>query len=667
MPQRRNRTGRLTNVGLLAMAACYIGAAATFVCLIAAAARAGDAGDLIPPASEMKPGRPRLLLRPHATPRAVALEQLRGQERDADFRAMLDQLRSQEAAHAQAMVYLLTGDEAAAEKAVRRMREYRCPENPDTFHIFYRLLESGLAYDWLCGAPGFTPEVRAEIRARVAPLAERGVRVSDDHVFHNYIWMSAGGVAMWAMATAGEDEAADRLFETIRTRFNRRLYPAWRYLDGLPSEPMGYWGLYVFTPGVWTLLGAQSAFETDLVGRIRTEQDGWLDRHFANLVHSTLPNLRYLPWGDLQGGPNGGVTHEMACVIDAATWALRSGEGARLSRRIAAKRGLRRFYGDTAVFYMLYARRLDAEPAEPALSFFAGAARGGHFIARSGWGDGDTVVAFTATDHFGDHHHYDQGSFIIYRNGLLAVDPPVYRKIRGPQQRTEHHSTLLVDGKPQRPCRGQWFTTVEAFKENLEGGRRLECGNMLFHRDAGPWAAVAGRFDQAYDAPALASLVRQVLFVRPGTVVVMDRLQAAERATLPPVTWLLQVPAEPETNGTTVTATNGTSWIRCRPVHPLAAAPQVEATPVNTHRVAYAYGGESAAGRPGEDAGDPGDGAAGPGKERLTLVHVLEVGDGKPAAEPVTASVAETDGGVSVTVGGRTFTFSGPPDYAVGP
>ena len=304
-------------------------------------------------------------------------------------------------------------------------------------------------------------------------------------MFHNYIWMSAGGVALWALATAGEDAAADRLFEQIRQRFNRGLYPAWRYLDGLPSEPMGYWALYVFTPGVWTLLAAQSAFETDLVGTVRTRHGDWLDRNFENLIHSTLPDMRYIPWGDLQGGPNGSVTHEMAGVIDGATWALRSPHGARFSRWLQAKRGLERFYGETAMFYMLYARQPQAEPADPPLSFLAGNRQSGHFIARSGWDDGATVVAFRCTDHFGDHHHYDQGSFLIWRNGLLAVDPPVYRKVRGPQQLTEHHNTLLLGGRPQRPVRGQWFVTVEDFQKNLQGGRKLETGDILFSHDAG--------------------------------------------------------------------------------------------------------------------------------------------------------------------------------------
>ena len=325
--------------------------------------------DLIPPASAIKTDRPRLLLRPRPTPCAISLAQLDALPRDAEFQRMLDQLKAQNHAAAQAMVWLLTKDPAAADRAVRRMRAYRYPGEVDTFHIFGRLTEFGLAYDWLYNYPGFTREIKAEVRAGLAPLARQGVRATNDHMFHNYIWMSAGGVALWAMAIAGEDAAADQLFEQIRQRFNRGLYPAWQYLDGLPSEPMGYWSLYVFTPGVWTLLAAQSAFETDLVGAVRTRQGAWLDRHFENLIHSTLPDMRYIPWGDLQSGPNGGVTYEMAGVIDGATWALRSPHGSRFGRWLEEKRGLERFHGETAIFYMLYARQPQAPARGPAPEF----------------------------------------------------------------------------------------------------------------------------------------------------------------------------------------------------------------------------------------------------------------------------------------------------------
>ncbi len=70
---------------------------------------------------------------------------------------------------------------------------------------------------------------------------------------------------------------------------------------------MGYWALYVFSPGALTLLGAQSAFERNLLRTIQESDGNWLNRHFENLIHSTLPDQRYIPWGDLQSGPNGGV------------------------------------------------------------------------------------------------------------------------------------------------------------------------------------------------------------------------------------------------------------------------------------------------------------------------------------------------------------------------
>ncbi|MGQ9573926.1 MAG: hypothetical protein ACUVUC_01285 [Thermoguttaceae bacterium] len=611
--------------------------------LVLLACQGAQAEELIPPLARIKLDRPRVLLRPRPTPHAICLADLQALPRDAEFDQMLQQLRRQEHAAAQAMVWLLTQDPAPADRAVRRMLAYRYPGKVDTFHMFGHLTEFGLGYDWLYGYPGFDKAARSQVRANVAPLARQAIRAADDHVFHNYIWMSAGGLALWALATAGEDDSCNLLFEQVRRRYNEGLYPAWRYLDGLPSEPMGYWALYVFTPGVWTLLAAQSAFETDLVGAVRVRQGAWLDRHFENLIHSTLPDMRYIPWGDLQGGPNGGVTHEMAGLIDAAAWALGSPHGVQFSRWLAGKRGLQRFYGETALFYMLYTRHLRAESAWPPLSFLAGNRQSGHFIARSGWDDNATIVAFRSTDHFGDHHHYDQGSFLIYRRGLLAVDPPVYRQIRGPQQKTEHHNTLLVGGRPQRPVRGQWFRTVEEFQKNLQAGRRLETGDICFWQDAGPWAAVAGQFAQAYDCDALASCVRQLLFLRPDKVVVVDRLLAVPGKQLPHVEWLLQFPQPPREDQGGLVASNGKSWLRCRAVLPGGAKPVISATPVHTHRVSLAY----------------------PATAELALVHLLEVGDGTAAGPPARVAASQAGRSIQLSLDGWRFVFAAEPDYAV--
>jgi hypothetical protein len=606
------------------------------------------ADELIPPLAGIKPDHPRVLLRPAATPWAISLTQLQALERDVEFNAMLDQLKKQNDTASQAMVWVLTHDPAAAEKAIRRMRAYRYPGRVDTFHIYGRLTEFGLAYDWLYHCPSFTPDIKSEVRANVAPLAREALRVANDHMFHNYIWMSAGGLALWGLATAGEDEAANAVFEQMRRRFNDGLFPAMRYLDGLPSEPMGYWSLYCFTPAVWTVLASQSAFETDLVSAIRRRQNGWLDRHFENVIHSTLPDMRFMPWGDLQGGPNGSVTFEMAGVMDAATWALHSAQGRQFGQWLAARRGLARFYGETAVYNLLYTRQLATAvtnpPAWPPPSFLAGNRQSGHFIARSSWDDGATVVAFACTDHFGDHHHFDQGSFIIYRRGLLAVDPPVYRQVRGPQQRTENHNTLLIGGQPQRPVRGQWFVTVEDFQKNLQAGRKLETGDLLFWREAGPWAAVSGQFAQAYDCPELQSCVRQLLFLRPDKIVVVDRLRAAPGQRVPEVQWLLQLPGQPRDEAGAITSSNGKSWIRLRPLLPTGAASSIVPTPVNTQRVTLTYASQPA----------------------LTLIHLLEVGDGDSPGAAAPVEVVEKQAGTEITLAGETFLFATNAQATVG-
>ena len=624
--------------------ACVAGSLLAVLCICLETLAAVN---LMPPAEQLKLDRPRVLLRPRATAHAVSIEQLRSPGTSDEYTRMYEQLRQQPNAACQALVWLIADDDKAARQAIARLRSYRMPEKFDTFHIYGRLTEFGLAYDWLCGHPEFTPAVKAEIRKAIMPLAQAGLKQTDDHMFHNYIWMSAGGTAIWALATAGEDADCNRLYEQIRQRFNTGLFPAWQYLDGLPSEPMGYWALYVFTPGVLALLGAQSAAETDVFGPIKAQYGDFLNRHLDNLVHSVLPDMRYIPWGDLQGGPNGGVTHEMAGVIDALCWATDSPHAAYLSRWLAAKRGPARFYGETVMFYMIYTRNLKPPAAQPPvrlpLSFMAGGAHAAHFIARSAWDERATIVTLRSTDHYGDHHHYDQGSFIIYRQGLLAVDPPVYRRIRGPQQRTECHNTLLLGGSAQRPVRGQWFRTVEDFQRNLNAGRMLETGDMPFFKEAGDWAAAAAQFAQAYQPQLVQSCVRQLLFVRPDKVLVVDQIVAAADKRLPEVQWLLHCPAAPVVQRQTIWTTNGRSWLRCRPIYPEASPPAVEPTDVGTHRVSYSYSAANS----------------------LILVHLLEVGDGQQPGPSATVEVRLLPQSVEAKLAGRQFRFERKAPFAV--
>lgn len=485
-------------------------------------------------------------------------------------------------------------------------------------------------------------------------MAWRGFNNTNDHIFHNYVWMSGGGAIIWALATAGEDDEATVLLNQLREAFNSRLYPAWQYLDGLPSEPLGYWAYYVFAPGVLAILASQSAFESDITGRIEREQGGWLRRHYRNMIQSVLPDMRFLPWGDLQSGSNGGVTIQFPGIMDGLALALDSPRGAWWSGWIADKRGLDRFYRWTAIWYFLFTRHLDAGPESPPLQFMAGGgSQGGHLIARSGWDDNATVFAFGVQDHYGDHHHYDQGGFIIYRNGLLAVDPPVYNKVAGPQQPTSVHNTLLIGGQVQRRARGQWFSTLEEFKENLDSGNRLETGDMLFYGHGDKWAAASGEFARAYPEGLVSSCMRQVLFIRPGRFIIVDHLRAPEGETVPPVEWLLQLPEKPATRERAVTSSNGRSWISCTSfagsgnLTQEAGGPEltVDTTAVHTHRARFAYQADSGS---------------------LVLCHALEVGDGVPAPSFGEIIFTRPENALMVEWGGTRYRFSLEGEHGVG-
>ena len=128
-------------------------------------------GHLLPTRDQLKTDRPRLLLRPDYTPYAVSLDELRGgPARTAEYDTLLARLRDQRrSAAALAMLWLLTGETAAADSAVAIMARYEEPQEYDTFHIHSHLTEFGYAYDWLYDYPGFTKEIKADIRRRVLP------------------------------------------------------------------------------------------------------------------------------------------------------------------------------------------------------------------------------------------------------------------------------------------------------------------------------------------------------------------------------------------------------------------------------------------------------------------------------------------------------------------
>jgi hypothetical protein len=615
-------------------------------------ARSGVIG-IMPPGNKIRTDHPRILVRTGDDPIAISTGQLKALKHDKSFEEGLKILKNQSSAACQAMAWLLTDDEEAAEKAITRLKNYSVIPD-DAFDVWFGLRELSLAYDWLYHHPKFTDEIKRHVRNRAFILAEEwGIKEGDDHVFHNYTWMNNCGLAMWTMACYGEDQRAEKLMETARFRLNRRMFPAMEHLNGMPADAMGYWYLYCASPCIWTLMAIQSAYGIDAMSLIRDKQNNWLAKQLESSIHGTLPNMRFIPWGDIQSGPDGGVTHEWAGPAEAAAWALKNAHGVYFKEWLSGKRGMDRFYGDTAILYFLYTRHLDLNPTEPPLSMLAGGSHSGQVIMRSSWEDDATVVGFRCTDYYQGHFHHDAGSFVIYRNGLLAVDAGRYTRytesLRAPIIATNAHNSLLLGGKGQRTVRGQWYKDLSEFnkaREERRDDRRLEFGDIVFYKDAGEWTAVAGQFAQAYKPGVIKSCVRQLLYIRPNTILVVDNLVPSDGKNLPEVRWVVNLPSDRLEAGKGFAETaNAKSWLRCRslvsgnaPI--LETSPQTQLTADRRQlseiaRINFVYSGRV---------------------EALTLVHLIHLGDGQPGtAQEV--KLVDTGDTVEINTQGRTFIF----------
>ncbi len=637
-----------------------IGIALAVTIISGGALRAGVV-EIMPPAEKLRKDRPRMMVRAKADPHAISIEQLKALKQDADYQAAMRILKSRNNAACMAMIWMLTGDESAADRAFARLEKFKRGPS-DAFDVFFGLRELSLAYDWLYDHPKFTPERKKMVRDKAFVLCDKwGLPKGDDHVFHNYTWMNNCGMAMWVMACYGDDPRAEELMKTVRFRMNGRLFPAMEHLNGQAGDAMGYWFIYCPATCIWTLMSIQSAYGIDVATTIREKQGDWLNAQLEGSMQGTMPNLRFFPWGDIQSGPDGGVTHEWAGLADAATWATKNPHGAFFRDWLAEKRGMNRFHGETVMLYFLYTRHITIAPKEPPLAMLAGREHSAQALMRSSWKDDATAIGFKCTDYYQGHFHHDAGSFVVYRNGLLAVDAGRYtrytRSLRAPMIATSAHNSLLLGGEGQRVVEGQWYKDLAEFqkaREDKRDGRRLECGDVPFYKHAGEWTAVAGQFAQAYKPGIVKSCVRQLLYVRPNTLVVVDNLVPADGKKLPEVRFVLNVPREKlEVGKGFAVAANEKSWLRCR--SPIAdAEPIVEKSPstqltadhkkqTEIARVNFAY----------KDA---------PGA--LTLVHFIDMGDGKPGAAAEVKPKITADA-VEIPLGGKTFTFSKKAPFAV--
>jgi hypothetical protein len=148
--------------------------------------------------------------------------------------------------------------------------------------------------------------------------------------------------------------------------------------------------------------------------------------------------------------------------------------------------------------------------------------------ARSGWSGDESLVVFKcgppigheatekfSTDPGAGHVHPDANHFVVFGAGEWLIRDEGYA-----WKQTDHHNTLLVDGKGQYGEGVQWFKESEVLRGKLHP-RVLKAASMPdVDEIAGDAAPIYRR------ETGIRRFVRRLLFLKPDALIVVDDIEA---------------------------------------------------------------------------------------------------------------------------------------------
>ncbi|MFI5381059.1 MAG: heparinase II/III family protein [Tepidisphaerales bacterium] len=238
------------------------------------------------------------------------------------------------------------------------------------------------------------------------------------------------------------------------------------------------------------------------------------------------------------------------------------------------------------------------EPAEPArplaelpLAHFAEGI--GKVYARSDWTDSATWLRFDCGGFWTAHQHFDVGNFEIYRYEPLATESGEYAEWGGQHAmnwliRTVAHNCILVyePGEQWTQMRdggrvkcvndgGQakkWDWPAGTVEQWMAKRQQYTRGKILAYENQPQWLHIAADCTQAYAPEKLSLWVRQIVFLRPGTFVVFDRV--VSRKPEFEKTWLLHCKNEPQIDGSRTVIRSGKGELVMQTLLPAGATPR---------------------------------------------------------------------------------------------
>ena len=432
-----------------------------------------------------------------------------------------------------ALVYRLNGNDAAldsARRALLTMTKWKT-WTPRRFHshgvqTYYEVGVAAqlvaLGYDLI--ADHLSAQEKSEVEQAfwkqvIAPTVQEYYTADRDPIAaSNWMANSLGGALASAISVAGDvpdwkqrDGAAVAQLQSAFERLMRGLFPG----DGSEAEPLGYenFALQGFSWGT----SALAALGIEPLGK-----QGMLEGFWWPYYTTVAPGLQ-LDTGDFNGhltklpGFAWGAEHsgipELRAYYEKNAGRPDLSHGAPVSNN---GHFLEEMPGPLDLACCTGPAPEFSEP--PPSRVFA---ERGSAVLRSGWDTGATVISLRAGPWF-NHEHHDQGSFQVAAFGSRLIDEAGYAHYyldpRYPDYFTQApgHNTVLVDGNPfsQQATNGRYWP----------GFAHPEINSQVLSPD---FDYVRADLTAAYDG-ALRSYRREYFFLKPGVMIVRDRIESAQ-------------------------------------------------------------------------------------------------------------------------------------------
>ncbi len=476
-----------------------------------------------------------------------------------------------------ALVYAISGDEGIGRQALESAMNYvNGPIRTGHVRFGHDLALGAIVYD-LCW-PLWTEEQRRRFHDYMNRTVDANVR-SETHVFHNG-WYSYKnwGIGLGAYATYYENERAPEILAALDREFRERVVPAFRLAGDGGGWAEGYYVNY------WSyewMLFCDVALRCGGVDYFATSPEFLGQRAIASMFEA-YPGLRErnsrrpVPIGDSGGRVFTGERDKALAARRILVNRFRDDPAHQVVHTFNETTPVS---GSSVNAYKDFlwrdetVRKGDLKNFK--LSHFSPGP--GHVFARSSWDDDATYFLFTCGDRFTSHQHLDAGNFLIYKYEELIGDGGQFYSFATDHEvnyllRSIAHNTILVkdpserwpairNGKVTSNDGGQahdWPHHNGAVEDAAawEKGRAMyDIADMLAFEDRGTHLYVAGDCTRAYSPKKLKHFTRQIVFVRPGTFVIFDRVTAADPEFRK--TFVLQAMKSPSADGDRLVVTNG--------------------------------------------------------------------------------------------------------------